>query len=101
MTGIFIVKQLGTVQSFESRKNPGQSVTCADAVLREMGSPDYADSFKVRLFGRHATNLPHQPQSINLMDVKLHISDEDYERLSAGKKRVAGSLQRVDGKFLR
>lgn len=35
------------------------------------------------------------------MDVKLHISDEDYERLSAGKKRVAGSLQRVDGKFLR
>ena len=58
MTGIFIVKQLGTVQSFESRKNPGQSVTCADAVLREMGSPDYADSVKVRLFGKNATNPP-------------------------------------------
>lgn len=58
MTGIFIVKQLGAAQSFESRKNPGQSVTCADAVLREMGSPDYADSFKVRLFGKNATNPP-------------------------------------------
>ena len=48
MTGIFIVKQLGTVQSFESRKNPGQSVTCADAVLREMGSPAYADAVTVQ-----------------------------------------------------
>ena len=48
MTGIFIVKQLGTAQSFESRKNPGQSVTCADAVLREMGSPAYADAVTVQ-----------------------------------------------------
>ena len=31
------------------------------------------------------------------MNFNLHISDDDYERLSAGKKRVAGSLQRVDG----
>ena len=52
MTGILIVKQLGKAQSFESRKNPGQSVTCADGVLRELGSPDHADSFKVRLFSK-------------------------------------------------
>lgn len=35
------------------------------------------------------------------MNFNQHISDEDYVRLTAGKKRVAGSLQRVDGEFLR
>ncbi len=76
MTGIFIVKQLGTAQSFESRKNPGQSVTCADAVLREMGSPDYADSFKVRLFGRHATNPPHVGEAVC---AKLRFRTEEHD----------------------
>ena len=31
------------------------------------------------------------------MNFNLHISDEDYVRITAGRKRVAGSLQRVDG----
>lgn len=35
------------------------------------------------------------------MNFNLHINDEDYVRITAGRKRVAGSLQRVDGEFLR